>query len=177
MQVFLVHYYYKYTFNFHYREWKKIFSPFNKWHYSKLNSGICNWELHELLCWLNCFNCENGPFVCQVLESVLALKCVIRVPCIWSTETKGLIYFINPIALCCNLDRCQGLSFGTQRGSLSPLPVLHLLLTDSALVCAVAPACLLHAAVWCNPAGWVLWLGGCISSHYARSSSLHLTVG
>lgn len=108
-----------------------------------------------------------------------ALKHVILVPCIWSAETKGLIYFINPIAPRCNLARRQRLVVWDSAGVFVPSSCAASAaerLTASPPR-SVAPACLSHAVVWHNAAGWALWPGGCISSHYARSSSLLLTVG
>lgn len=112
---------------------------------------------------------------------VSALKHVILVPCIWSVETKGLIYFINPIAPRCNLARCQRLVVWDSVGVFVPF-FLHCIccweIHGPALPPRLAaPACLPHAVVWHSAAGWALWPGGCISSHYACSSSLLLTVG
>lgn len=120
-------------------------------------------------------------FVCFFVEvSLSALKLMIFVANVWSTESRGVIYNINSVAPCCD-QKCNRLRF-------VPPPIIHLLLGDAAsgLPSKLAGGSLfLRAAARHNTAGATLWarrrerFSGCggISSGSAHPDSLRLTVG
>lgn len=59
---------------------------------------------------------RNHVCISQKSGVVSALKLMILIPNVWSTESKGVIYNINSAAPCCDLNCSQMLSFETPQG-------------------------------------------------------------